>query len=37
MVWVGFAEIIFQSDNKRKITGQNIGDSRVKGVSFLKK
>jgi CubicO group peptidase (beta-lactamase class C family) len=37
MVWVGFAEIIFQSDNKRKITGLNIGDSRVKGVSFLKK
>lgn len=36
MVWVVFAEIIFQFDSKGYITGLKIGDSRVKGVLFNK-
>jgi CubicO group peptidase (beta-lactamase class C family) len=36
MVWAGFAEIMFQYDDKGYIAGLKIGDSRVKGVFFKK-
>ncbi len=36
MVWIGFGEIMFQTDIEGEITGLVIGDSRVSGVAFKK-
>jgi hypothetical protein len=36
MVWIGFAEIIFQRDSNGKVTGFNIGDGRLRGITFKK-
>lgn len=37
MLWVGFGEIKFQENQDGKVTGFQIGDSRVSAVSFQKK
>ncbi|HEX5167621.1 MAG TPA: hypothetical protein VFW11_00505 [Cyclobacteriaceae bacterium] len=34
MVWIGFAEMIFDFDKAGNVIGFTIGDSRVKGVKF---
>jgi hypothetical protein len=36
MVWIGFAEILFQQDEAGEVTGFMVGDGRLRGIAFKK-